>query len=405
MRPMNERAEQSAAGPAVTVYDARLAQFVRAHRDADVTRLLLGKAPEGVELRAAAEQILARQKAKTKLPDWYAADDLVLPPPVSVEQASSRPAADYKASLVEGECVVDLSGGMGVDALALAGRFERAIYVERDPELCRRFAHNAARLCDRPVRVINATAESFVDSFSGTATFYVDPARRDDVRNRVFLFEDCSPNLLELLPKLRAKAERVLVKASPMIDLAEGLQRLQPVREVHVVSVANDCKEVLFLVDFAFSGEPTVSCVNLRNATMPEVFRFDFAGERAAPVAWSDAGRYLYDPNTSIRKAGAFRAIGHAFGLAKLAPNTHLYTSDTLVADFPGRVFEVEADAGRNPRRLLAEGRASVISRNHPLSADQLRERYRLKDGGDRFLLGFRDAAGRARLVVARRQG
>ena len=385
------------------LFEAEFLGFVHQHQDADVARLLLGKAPAGIDLRSAADQILARQKARTKLPDWHAAAGVVFPPPVSVEQASSRVTADYKASLLEGACIVDLSGGMGVDTLTLARRFERAIYVERDAELCRRFARNAGLLADRPVEVVNASAEQFVESFAGTATFFVDPARRDDVRNRVYRLEDCSPNLVALLPRLRGRGDRVLVKASPMIDLAEGMRQLHPVREVHVVSVANECKEVLFLIDFGFDGEPAVCCVNFSNSRAPEVFRFDFVVERSAVTEFAELGRYLYDPNTSIRKAGAFRSIAATFGLARLAPSTHLYTSGHLIRDFPGRVFESEGEPGKNLRRLLPDGRANVVSRNHPMSADQLRERYRLKDGGDRFLFGYRDVRGRARLVVARR--
>jgi hypothetical protein len=390
------------------LFDPLFLRFVYEHRQDDVSRLLLGRAPSGIDLRQAAEQITAWQKARAKLPDWYAAADLVMPPPLSVEQASSQLTAEYKAGLLSGDCLVDLCAGMGVDTLAFARRFARTLYVEREPALCRRFAHNAARLlaeghAGRPVEVINTSAEAFVEGFAGEATFYVDPARRDAERQRAFLLEACTPDLTTLLPRLQGRARQVLVKASPMIDLAAGIGSLGAVRAVHVVSVANECKEVLFLVEFGFVGTPEIRCVNLRPTGPPETFRFDLAGERAAPVSWAEVGRYLYDPNAAIRKAGAFRTIGAAFGLGKLAPSTHLYTADQLVADFPGRVFEVEGEVGGRLRRLLPEGRASVISRNHPLTADQLRARYRLRDGGDRFLIGFRDARGRPRLVVARR--
>jgi hypothetical protein len=381
---------------------AAFLRFVHEHRGDDVTRLLLGKAPDGVDLRAAAAQIAARQKARTKLPDWYSAEGLLFPPPLSVEQASSQATAAYKARLVAGECLVDLAGGMGVDTLALASRFRRTVYVEQDPELCRCFAHNAARF-GANVEVVNATAEAYVDGFRGRAVFYIDPARRDDARNRVFLFEDCRPNVPELLPQLRQIAERVLVKASPMLDVTEGIRQLAPVREVHVVAVANECKELLFLLDFDFAGEPTICCIDLGADPPDDGFRFTLAAEHAAPVVLADPGHYLYDPNAAIRKAGAFRLIGQTFGLAKLAPNTHLYTSDSRIADFPGRVFEIEGDAGRNPRRALADGRANVIARNHPLGVDGLRRRFNLREGGERFLIGFRDRSGQARLVFARR--
>jgi hypothetical protein len=382
--------------------DQKFLRFVREHEDDDVTRLLLGRTPEGVDPKQAADQILARRKAKAKLPGWHADPGVIFPPAVSVEQASSELAARYKATLLEGEHLVDLTGGMGVDLLALAPRFATATYVEPDPVLCERFKHNAGRLSSHPIDVVEDDAESFLDTFTGRATFFLDPARRDQAQRRVFRFEDCRPDVTSLLPRLEQTAERVLIKASPMIDLTEGVRRLRWVREVHVVAVANDCKEVLFLLDFACTGEPTICCVDLGHTGEARTFRFDPAAERAASVILGELGRYLYDPGPAIRKAGAFKSVANAFGLTKLAPNTHLYTADEPVDGFPGRVFEVAGDAGRRPHRLLPDGRAKVISRNHPLSADALRQRFRIREGGDHVLVGYRDRANRPRLVVAR---
>jgi hypothetical protein len=377
-------------------------RFVRDHLADDVTRLLLRKAPPGIELRAAAEQIRARQKARSKLPDWYATDGLVWPPALSVEQASSTLTASYKAGLVAGAWLVDLCGGLGADTLAFAPHFERLTYVERDPVLCARFAHNAARLCDRPIAVVNGDAAEFLAAFTGRATFYLDPARRSGT-GRVFRFADCSPVLPVLLPRLRRLAERLLVKASPMLDLSAGVEELGNVRAVHVVSVSNECKELLFLVDPAFDGAPEIHCVDLDVTAAAATFCFTLAAEQAATSRFAAPGRYLYDPGTAIRKAGAFKLVGERFGLAKLAPQTHLYTADALLPDFPGRVFEVEAEADRQVRRILPDGRANVVVRNHPESADALRARLKVRDGGELYLLGCRDQRGRVRLFLARR--
>jgi hypothetical protein len=396
----------------MSLFDADFQAFVRAHEGDDPARLLLGATPPGIDARAAAAQVESRRKARGKLPGWLARDGVVMPPPLSVEQASSEITAAYKASLVRGELLVDLSGGMGVDTLALAPNFRRSIYVEADAHLCRVFAHNAALLNQRPPEVVNATAEAFTADLCGRATFYVDPDRRAG-RRRVSGFADASPNVTALLERLRPRAERVLIKASPMVDLQEGMRELGDVREVHVVSLDEVCREVLFLLQPGVSGEPAIHCAALsRRRTEadtavptegPEVFSFDLAAEQAAACEFAAPGRYLFDPNTAIRKAGAFKSVAARYGLAKLGPSTHLYTADEPVPGFPGRIFEVLGPGGKRPGRLLPDGRANVMARNHPLNADALRQRYRLRDGGEHWLIGFRDRQGKAQTLICRR--
>lgn len=400
----------------MSLFDPDFQAFVRAHEGEDPARLVLGATPPGIDARAAAEQVASRRKARDKLPGWLAREGVVMPPPLSVEQASSEVTAAYKAGLLSGEQLVDLSGGMGVDTLSLAPRFRRALYVETDAHLCRVFAHNAAVLSQQPPEVVNATAEAFAADFSGRvtgpATFYVDPDRRAG-RRRVFGFEDSSPDVTTLLDRLTPHAEQVLIKASPMIDLHEGMRSLGNVREVHVVSVDEVCREVLFLLEPGASGEPAIHCAALsRRRTVadtavqiegPEVFSFDLTAEQAAACEFAEPGRYLFDPNTAIRKAGAFKSVAARYGLAKLAPSTHLYTADELVPGFPGRSFEVVGPGGKRPAKLLPDGRANVMARNHPLNADALRQRYRLRDGGEHWLIGFRDRRGKAQTLICRR--
>ncbi len=226
------------------------AQFVKDHENEDVSKLLLSKAPEGIDLKEAADQILSRRKAKDKLPRWLASRGLVFPPPLSIEQSSSEAAANYKKNILKGDHLVDLTGGMGVDLLTLSDQFSQATHVEIDPWLSEIFAHNSKLLSQNPIAAVNTSAEEFLDSFERKATFFIDPARRDSDKKKVFLFEDCSPNVVAMLPAFKAKAEKVLVKAAPMIDITLGISQLQYVSEVHVVSVNNECKEVLFLARF-----------------------------------------------------------------------------------------------------------------------------------------------------------
>lgn len=374
-------------------------QFIKNNIGADVGKLLLNPpAPFSSNIRWLADQIKARQKAKDKLPDWYANFDLIFPPPLSVEQCSSQATAGYKTRLIKGGTLVDLTGGMGVDTLTLAGNFDKTIYVEQDAELCERLRHNASVL-STPVEVVNATAESFltqIDLPSGPVTFFIDPSRRDQHARKVFRFADCSPNIAELLPKFKELGATVLIKASPLIDLKLGIEELGAVKEIHVLSVKNDCKEVLFLLDFRFKEESAIHAVNL-TPDGEETFIFHFSEEEQAQVKYADAQKYLLLPNASILKAGAFRSVADRFGLEKISPNTHLYTSDHPVVDFPGRQFEI-LDEPVSP----ALKKANVITRNYPLTPQQILKKYKLKEGGEKYVVGFRDQRNIPHLVTCR---
>lgn len=368
--------------------------FVKTHESEDVSRLLLSKQPDGIDLREAADQILSKRKAKSKLPLWSAQMGVVFPPPLSIEQSSSEAAAHYKKNLLKGDHLIDLTGGMGVDLLALSDQFSQATHVEIDPWLSEVFMHNAPLLSQNSITAMNISSEEFLVSYKGKATFFIDPARRDVDKKKVFLFGDCSPNVIEMLPEFKIKADKVLVKAAPMIDISLGMQQLEYVSEVHVVSVDNECKEVLFLLDFSAVIEPIIYCINLTKMHA-EAFTFTQKEEKSETPNLGEVGKYLYEPNASIRKAGAFKSVASRFQLKKLAINTHLYTSDLLVSDFPGRVFEVLGSVDKKKiKRQFPDGRANVISKNHPLTPEQIKQKFKLKDGGEQFLIAFRDRKG-----------
>ncbi|MEP4535072.1 MAG: hypothetical protein ABJ004_18395 [Cyclobacteriaceae bacterium] len=379
--------------------------FVKENEKSDVNQLLLRKAPEGVDLKLAADQILSRRKAKDKLPSWYTRENVILPPPLSIEQSSSERTAEYKKSVLKGEHLVDLTGGMGVDLLTLGAQFAKATHVEMDEWLSTVFDHNSKLLSQTSPEVVNQKAEDFLESFVGKATFFIDPARRDTHKKKVFLFEDCSPNVIELMPQFQEKAEQVLIKAAPMIDITLGIKQLHFVKEVHVVSLNNECKEVLFLLDFDFEKEPEIHCVNLTSIG-DETFSFDMASEKEALVKYDSAQSYLYEPNASIRKAGAFKTIASKYGLSKIAPNTHLYTSQGLIDNFPGRVFEVVGEVDKkNIKKHFPDSKANVISKNHPLTPEQIKKKFKLKDGGERFLIGFRNEKNGTQLLSCLKTG
>lgn len=377
-------------------------EFINDNVNIDVNKLLLNPPQEFKEgIKLIADQIRSRQKAKGKLDDWYENPGIILPPPISIEQASSFTTARYKSKLVSGNNFVDLTGGSGVDSIHLAQSFEYSVYVERNPWLCEVFKKNSQSL-GISIEVVQAEANDYISNFDDKATFFLDPARRDDQKKKVFKLEDCSPNLLEILPDLNKKAERIIVKLSPLLDIKAVLNEVDGVKEIHIVSVKNDCKELILVIDPEFIGPPELIAVNLE--TSQKEFRFRIANELSVPTEYGGLNKYLYEPNASILKAGAFNLPINRFNLSKLSSNTHLYTSDKLVHDFPGKIFEVVDEANKGTiKQYSSDGHLNVMTRNYPVKATELKKKYRINDGGVHFLIGFREVTNKSRLVIAKR--
>lgn len=381
---------------------AEVNNFIREHLQADVNKIILNPPKDFKDgIKLIADQILSRQKSKHKLTEWATNYDLLFPPPLSIEQASSTSTSEYKSDLIDGSHLVDLTGGTGIDCLVLSKNFNQTTYVEQNEWLCDLFIHNS-QVLGKEIQVVNNTCEHFLQDHTVKATYYLDPARRDASKKKVFRLEDCSPNLLELLPYFKENAAQVLVKLSPLIDLTSVIKEVSSIVSIHVVSVKNDCKELLLLLDFQTNQSPKVTAVNLETS-QPD-FTFDISEEAQASPTYGELGKYLYEPNASIMKAGAFKLICQRFNLKKLGTNTHLYTSNELISDFPGKVFEVLSEAdSRTIKKHSESGTMNVFTRNYPLSPEQLKKKFKLKDGGDYFLIGYRDWKVKARLVVCER--
>ncbi len=377
-------------------------EFIQNNENADTHQLLLNPPKEFRDkINLIADQVSARKKAKGKLKEWVADPALIFPPPISIEQASSSATADYKKSLVEGELLIDLTGGTGIDCLELSDTFKKSIYVEQNRDLCKVFSHNQKHL-GREIEIHCEDAESFLSSFDRRATFFIDPARRDTAKSKVFKLEDCTPNVLELMPELAKKSNELLMKLSPLLDIKDSLRKISNVKEVHVVSSRNECKEVLLLLDFNSTNTPSIHAVNLGSGQQP--YLFDFEKEAHSNVSFGKVSNYLFEPNASVLKAGAFKSIAADFNLQKIAPSTHLYTASSKVQAFPGRVFEIESMDGKKELAKYAPNKAiNVITRNYPMQASDLKKKFRLKDGGDYFLIGFRDNQNKPHLVITRR--
>lgn len=370
--------------------DEHTLSFIREHATADVRSLALQAARyPNVDMRMAMTQIEGRQLAAVKLPTWAATEGVIYPVRLSLEQCSSEATARYKASLVGGIRLADLTGGFGIDCSYMSEQFEHATYIERNPALCDIARHNFA-LLGRPVSVVNGNSEEELASLPQQDWIYVDPARRDGRGNKVVALSDCEPDVCALKSLLLQKASRVMVKCSPMLDISLAVRQLQTVSQVHVVSVNNECKELLLLLDQEGAEEMHIHTVNFQGGRM-QSFVYTLNEEARAVCSYaSQVGKYLYEPNSSMMKAGCYRLLAVRYALQKFHPNTHLYTSDHLVEDFPGRVFEVKDVVGFSKSELksLSSGlkRANVAVRNFPEHPDALRKRLKVADGGDTYL-------------------
>ena len=363
-------------------------QFITTHLTSDVNDLALKKAPIGVDFDLALRQIAARQLLKKKVPSWSENDDLLFPVHLSVEQCSSELTAEYKANLLEGNTFADLTGGLGVDCHYISQHFKSSAYVEMKPELCDLVKHNFAVLNDE-IKVNNETAEEFLNRCEPMDCIFLDPARRDQYGRKTVSIADCTPNVVDLQDILLQKACRVMIKLSPMLDISKALNELRCVKEIHVVAVANECKELVVILESGFSGKIRVACVNLSTNQPAVSFTLDEENESQLVLA-EGVSNYLYEPNAALMKAGCFKLLCQRFGVYKLHKNSNLYTSKHFVSDFPGRIFEVESWAPYNKKvkqTLLSDvEKASVATRNFPLSVAELRKTLKLADGDEFFV-------------------
>ena len=358
-------------------------QYIRENLNADVPTLALKKVPVGTDVSLALRQIEARQLLRKKVPLWSENEDLLFPAHLSIEQCSSEASAQYKAGLLQGQTFADLTGGLGVDTYFIAQQFQQADYVEQQTELCDLAMHNFEVL-KANVKVWNESAEDYLKHCEPKDCIFIDPARRDVYGRKTVSIADCTPDVSTLQDELLQKAQKVMIKLSPMLDISKALEELRHVKEVHVVAVANECKELVFILERGYQSEPQFVCVNLMTS-QPEVC-FTQEEERQCPSRLADSVlNYLYEPNPAVMKAGCFKLLTKRFDVCKLHKNSNLYTSNRLIPDFPGRIFEVEdwAPYNKKAKQTLLQGveKASIAVRNFPLSVAELRRVLKIKDG------------------------
>ena len=378
-------------------------QFIQEnlHRDPVAIALEASKYPD-LDVPKLVGQIKARQKLKDKMPQWVANTQVFFPPSLALEQSSSEETAHFKASLVKGK-MADLTGGMGLDSYAFARAGCKVDYVERQSDLAQITAYNHQQLNAGLIRHHATDSLTWLKEQKNVFDFiYVDPARRDKAGNKVVLLQDCEPNAIELIPYISEKTS-LLIKTSPLLDIERAIKELQGVEKVYVICIKNEVKELLFLKTNHSSEDPEISIIEL-NQENPLLFKAKKSSETKSEIKFSDCKNYLYEPHAGILKGGFFKTVGAS--VAKIAPNTHLYTSEEADTKFPGRAFQVIAEGSLEKKWLqevLSDKKANISTRNFPINADEIRKKFQLKDGGEFTLFAFRDFSNKNKVVLAKK--
>lgn len=364
-------------------------EFINANLKTDLHSLLLKKSPfPEISMQEIVQQIKGRKVAQKKFP-FLDREGMLFPPQLNLEQASSEETASFKSRFFRGKRFADLTCGFGIDAYFLSEHFEDITLVEQNTELLHAVCHNWQRLGRKAITVNRKLEDYLKQTAEKFDLIYLDPARRDERQRKVFLLEGLSPNLLEIQDRLTEISEEVLIKLSPLIDLEHLISTLQGVAKIWIIAVKNEVKEVLVLLK-KVALKTEISCVNLQSLE-PE-FNFIWNEVNGCKPNYSSPKKYLYLPNGSVLKAGAFDGVAEKFGLDKLHPNTHLYTSEARVEHFPGRTFEVEETEAKG---IAKNSQYNLIAKNYPLKPEEIKKRYKTKDGGEDYLIFTQSVAGK----------
>ncbi len=387
------------------ILTSEIQDFIIGHIRADLIALLLRPLNfEGVTGKEIAEQIEAKNRCRGKLPTWYGTPNIYYPNKLSIEQTSSESTAQYKSGLVSGTTLLDMTGGFGVDSYFFAHKMEQVHHCEINRDLSEIAAHNYKVMGKDNIHCHAMDGMDFLKTSNIDFDWvFIDPSRRHDAKGKVFLLSDCIPNVPDHLATILGKVKKVMIKTAPLLDLSAGLRELRFVKEIHIVAVKNEVKEILWLLERDYENEILVKTVNLSESSM-EKFNFSLDEEKLALSNYSDPLEYIYEPNTAILKSGAFKTLGDTFNMYKLHNHSHLYTNNQLL-EFPGRRFKVVRAIPFNKKEIqkLNMYKANITVRNFPLSVAEIRKKYKIKDGGDDYLFFTTNPNGEKIVVQCRK--
>ena len=364
-------------------------RFIKENQKKDLPALILKGSPfDHIKIQEIATQIKGIRVAEKKFPLFFNNPRILYPPKLNLEQTSSQITAEYKSELVNGSSGADLTGGLGIDTYFLAKKFDSFQYYEMNKELSDIATHNFKELEATNISVHRGDSLDLLKQTDQKFDWiYADPARRDEHGGKVFHLSDCTPDIPEELDFLLEKSDHILLKTSPILDITAGLRELHSVKEIHVVAVNNEVKELLWLIENNWKSDLKLTTINFQGK---KVQKFSFDKEiKTLNTVLSKPLNYLYEPNAAIMKSGLFTEVSTTFGVPKLHEHSHIYTSETLVKEFPGRIFqvtEVKSFKDKNLKKTLKNKKANVTTRNFPDSVENIRKKYRIQDGGSNYI-------------------
>ena len=362
-------------------------QFITDNLKSNITKLILKGSPfKYVSVQELANQIVAKQKSEHKLASWFSTENIYYPPKISIEQTSSEITAAYKNNLVSGNSIIDITGGFGVDCFYFSKKFKEVIHCEINEDLSEIVKHNYQKLQVKNITTFSGDGLEYLKNHKAKFDcIYIDPSRRNDLKGKVFLLNDCLPNVPENIDFLFTKTNQILIKNSPILDITSTINELKFVKEIHIIAVNNEVKELLFLLEKEYSDPIKIRTVNIGKK---EIQTFNFNYKEAVNSEYSEPLTYLYEPNAAILKSGGFHEISQQLKVFKLQQHSHLYTSDEII-DFPGRTFKIENVLSydkKKVKKLVVENKANITTRNFPKTVAQIRKETKIKDGGNSYL-------------------
>lgn len=367
--------------------DSEIQSFINNNLDTTISKLALQKSPfPEVEWISILNQIEAKSKAKLKLPNWFSTKNILYPSKISVEQTSSEKTASYKAEIVSGESLIDLTGGFGVDDFYFAKKIKTVAHCEINLDLSNIVKHNYEQLDVKNITCYSGDSlEILAELNTKWNWIYIDPSRRNDAKGKVFMLQDCLPNVPENLDLFFKYSDSILIKTAPLLDISAGLTELKNVKTIHIVAVDNEVKELLWELHKGYTKKITIKTVNLVNEKRDT---FEFVLDENPEISeYSLSENYLYEPNSAIMKSGGFDEISHVFKLKKLHKHSHLYTNSTII-DFPGRIFEIENSIPYHKKEMklfLESKQTNITTRNFPETVENIRKKWKIKEGGNLY--------------------
>ncbi len=368
-----------------SLLQTEIQDFINQNLNADSTKLALKKNPFEVNYSVIINQIIAKKKAKDKLPTWFSNENIIYPKKISIEQTSSENTAKYKASLISGEKLIDCTGGFGIDDYYFSKQFKTVIHCELNADLSQIVKHNFEVLKATNIECYQGDSTQILEQLNQKFDcIYIDPSRRNDAKGKVFMLADCLPNVVDLQDFYYQFTNTILIKTAPILDLHAGLLELKNVSEIHIVAVDNEVKELLWKIEKNFNKSPKIIAVNIekekQTITKIESSKSYFA-------SYSLPKKYLYEPNASLMKSGGFEAVSDLFAVGKLHQHSHLYTSDKLI-DFPGRKFQIDVIVPFQKKDIsqhIQGKKMNVSTRNFPIKPEEIKKKYKITDGGTVF--------------------